>query len=104
MGPSKTPTAAERKWMDAIVRLGCCACRKEGHYFEPAAVHHITSGFRRMGHLFTIPLCQTHHTGTDKCRPSVHMAKRSFGKRYGTELELLAELQVELGIYDDVKT
>lgn len=103
MGPSKTPTKREREWMDAITRRGCVACRKENHYFEPAQVHHITSGFRRLGHLFTIPLCPSHHTGTDPDRPSVHMAKKSFYARYGTEMELLAEEQVALGIYDEVQ-
>lgn len=100
MGPSKSPTIAERKWMDAIVRLGCCACRKDGHHFEPAQVHHITSGFRRLGHLFSLPLCVRHHTGDG---PSVHGAKKSFERKYGTQIELLAELQLELGVYDDVK-
>lgn len=87
--------------MRRVVEYGCIACRKDGHFFEPAQVHHITSGFRRMGHLFTIPLCPGHHTGTD--RPSVHGAKRTFEQQYGTQLELLAELQVALGVYDEVR-
>jgi hypothetical protein len=103
MGPSKTPNKAERAWMSRIVEHGCVACRKDGHYFEPAQVHHITSGFRRMGHLFSLPLCEAHHTGTDGDRPSVHGAKRSFERRYGAQLDLLSELQVELGVYDEVR-
>lgn len=55
-----------------------------------------------MGHLFTLPLCPDHHTGSAK-GPSVHGAKKSFERKYGTQLELLAELQVELGVYDETR-
>lgn len=99
MGPSKTPNKAEREWMDAIAQAGCCACKQEG-YTTPAEVHHITSAGRRMGHLFTIPLCRWHHQLGDADRPSVHGAKRSFEAKYGTQLELLARLKVELGFFD----
>ena len=105
MGPSKTPTKAEREWMKRITDYGCCACRKHGIEDVPASVHHIISGNRRMGHLFTLPLCYSHHQGGGLGGiPSVHQAKRTFEKKYGTELELLAGLQVELGLYDKVIT
>ena len=102
MGPSKTPTKAERAWMDAARAYGCIACKQDGHS-TPASLHHITSGFRRLGHLFTIPLCEEHHKGDGRYVPSVHFQKRTFAARYGSELELLARLQVELGMYDEVK-
>ena len=101
MGPSKLPTKLEREWMGAAAAFGCVACRKDGHE-TPAEVHHIISGGRRMGHLFTIPLCPEHHRGDGRIVPSVHFAKRTFVMRYGSELELLAELQIELGLYDRV--
>lgn len=101
MGPSKPPTRLEREWMARAADYGCIACRKDGHS-TPAAIHHITSGYRRMGHLFTLPLCPAHHQGDGREVPSVHFAKRSFVARYGSELELLAELQVALGVYDKV--
>lgn len=100
MGPSKTPNKAEREWMTKAARVGCLACRQEGHYSQ-ATLHHITSGFRRMGHLFTIPLCHWHHQIGDDERPSVHGAKKRFEAKYGTQLELLAELKKELGVYDE---
>ena len=99
MGPSKTPTKAEREWMSRIAELGCVACKQDGHQ-SPASVHHIVQGNRRMGHLFTLPLCYPHHQGDGREVPSVHNQKRTFVQRYGSELELLAELQVTLGIYD----
>lgn len=102
MGPSKTPNKAEREWMARAAEYGCMACKQDGRH-SPASVHHITQGYRRLGHLFTIPLCPEHHQGDGKAVPSVHGAKRSFVARYGSELELLARLQVELGVYDEVK-
>lgn len=102
MGPSKPPNRVEREWMDKAARVGCLACRQEGHYSE-AAIHHITSGFRRMGHLFTIPLCHWHHQLGDDDRPSVHGAKKRFAAKYGSELDLLRALQVELGVYSEVR-
>ena len=101
MGPSKKPTKAEADWMARAAAHGCVACKQDGHH-SPASVHHITSGFRRMGHLFTIPLCWSHHQGDGRQVPSVHGSKRTFVARYGSELELLAALQVELGVSIEV--
>lgn len=101
MGPSKPPTKAERKWMARVADFGCVACRKDGHQ-SPASVHHICQGMRRLGHLFTIPLCYAHHQGDGRQVPSVHFTKRQFVQRYGSELELLAEVQIALGVYDKV--
>ncbi len=103
MGPSKTANKAEREWMARIVDIGCIACRKDGES-SPASVHHIVQGNRRLGHLFTLPLCYPHHQGDGRIVPSVHFSKRSFVNSYGSELELLAGLQVQFGVYDKVVT
>ena len=102
MGPSKPPTKLEREWMAAIASLGCIACRKDGIPDSPACVHHIISGGRRMGHLFTVPLCPEHHKSDGRNVPSIHYQKRTFVQRYGSELDLLAEVQVMAGVYDRV--
>ena len=101
MGPSKTATKAEREWMDRARDYGCLACLQDGHQ-SPASIHHIVQGNRRLGHLFSIGLCAEHHQGDGRIVPSVHFTKRTFAKRYGSELELLAGLQVQLGVYDKV--
>jgi len=96
----KTPTKAERAWMSAITSLGCIVCRNRGYGFVPAAVHHITAGSRRLGHLFTLPLCDPgHHQGAPKdCGEiSRHPDKARFEAEYGTEMELLAQVKRLLG-------
>ncbi len=103
MGPSRTPTKLEREWMNRIADLGCVACKQDG-IESPASVHHIIQGNRRLGHLYSIGLCYPHHQGDGRQVPSVHYTKRTFVQRYGTELELLAELQVVLNVYDKVIT
>jgi hypothetical protein len=84
-------TKAEVEWMDRIVELGCCACREMGYPGTSAEVHHLLKGGRRIGHLFSIPLCAAHHRGgrNDEEIVSRHPWRRAFESRYGTELELL---------------
>lgn len=91
----RAPTVEEAAWMDAIVRWGCVACRADGHFFEPCEVHHLLRGGHRMGHLWTIGLCVRHHRGGSKDAPSVHPWRKQFELEYGTQLELLAALQME---------
>lgn len=97
MGPSKAPTKTEREWMKRITDYGCIACRIDGRR-RAAGVHHIVSGNRRMGHLFTLPLCDPgHHQGGQQFgMVSVHPWKARFEAMYGTQLELLGRLQAEL--------
>ena len=89
-----TPTKEERAWMGAISRLGCIVCRIQGRGYVPAAVHHLLSGDRRKGHRWTIPLCDPgHHQNAPMGSGEVsrHPNRAEFERRYGTELELLAE-------------
>lgn len=101
-------TAADREWMGKVAAHGCVACRKRFGVHEPTTVHHITSGGRRMGHLFTIPLCPWHHMGlvrpqmttsrmTATYGPSFAKDKGEFERVFGTELDLLEEVRRELG-------
>lgn len=83
---------------------GCIACRIDGNQRE-AAIHHIVSGGRRLGHLFTLPLCDPghHQNGQALGMVSVHPWRKRFEARYGTQLELLARLKVELGVYHEAR-
>lgn len=94
----RTPTVDEQRWMDAIVAYGCVACRIDGNGFVPAAVHHILRGGVRMGHLFTLPLCDPgHHQNSSDKRISRHPWKARFEQRYGSEDHLLSMLRAEIG-------
>jgi hypothetical protein len=94
----RTPTKKEKAWMDAITRYGCIACRIDGLGFRAAAVHHILRGGQRMGHLFTLPLCDPGHHQNPTLSGMVarHPTKARFEKKYGTEAQLLKRLRKEL--------
>lgn len=90
----RTPTVAERAWMDWIVAFGCVACRMDGAGVVSPQVHHILKAGRRMGHLFTLPLCSGHHQhDTASGKVARHPYKARFEQRYGAEESLLLHLQ-----------
>lgn len=102
------PTKAERAWLDAIVAHGCIACKIDGtlvpaedgaYEVRRPQVHHILRGGRRIGHLFTLPLCDGHHQqGTGA--PGLiarHPDKARFERKYGSEELLLHHLQAVIG-------
>lgn len=90
----RAPTVEEKRWMDAIVRFGCVACWLDEESPRQTAVHHILRGGMRMGHRFTLPLCDPgHHQGGQELGlTSRHPFKTRFEKKYGTEDELLRRL------------
>ena len=91
----KRPTVAEKKWMQQVADYGCIACHKDG-LNVPAEIHHIrkhTGMGLRPSHFDTIPLCSGCHR-TNKI--SVHLGKREFERRYGTEQEILEKVNREI--------
>ena len=102
---AKPPTKAERKRMADMKDHGCCLCAELGLGWRLPDNHHILSGGRRMGHRFTIPLCKWHHEGhppmTEEMGPSLASSKRAFVSKFGTELEIMARVDAELG-FDSV--
>lgn len=92
------PTAAESTWMDAVAELGCIVCRKQHRGYVPCAVHHIVEGGRRLGHMFTIGLCDPgHHQNTpDPEQISRHPNKARFTAAYGSEYDLLEQTKMIL--------
>lgn len=78
--------------MDAIVQIGCIACLVTGISGTPGAVHHMLRGGRRMGHLFTLCLCDPGHhkmPPADSGKIPRHPFKRRFETAYGSEHKLL---------------
>lgn len=91
----RTPTAAERAFMDLAGKVPCMACLKDGRRNTHISLHHIDGRTKPGAHFLVLPLCGPHHQQDDTDpleRISLHGNKRLFGQLYGTERELLAEL------------
>ncbi len=94
----KRPTKLEKERLQAVADLPCYACFQDG-FENQSEVHHIRSLKRGSGmglrpsHFDTIPLCSGHHR-TNKI--SVHLGKKEFEKRYGTEQEILEKTNREI--------
>ena len=91
----KKPNKLERQRLKTIGEMPCYACFQDGRETN-AEVHHIRShtGLScRPSHFATIPLCSSHHrTG----KLSVHLGKKAFIERYGTEQEILEKVNREI--------
>ena len=97
---AKSPTKAEKAWMQAVAAFGCIVCYLQGREYVPCAVHHLLSGGIRRGHMDTIGLCDPgHHQNAPAGSGEVsrHPNKAEFEKRYGTEDELLAKQRELIG-------
>ena len=83
---------AERKWLQQVSDYGCIACHQDG-LNVPAEIHHIrkhTGMGLRPSHFNILPLCASHHrTG----KISVHLGKKAFEKKFGTEEQLQKQLR-----------
>lgn len=88
-------TIAESAWMDAIQQIGCIACIVDEKPTSIAEIHHMLSGGRRLGHLFTLPLCFWHHRSgrNDEQVVSRDQNQRRFEARYGKESDLLEKVR-----------
>lgn len=93
-----TATAQEQSWMDRAQASGCIVCWMQFGVVAGAEIHHLKGGDRRMGHLFTIPLCYPHHRGGDGEGTFIsrHPWKVRFEAAYGFELDLLEEVRLRL--------
>lgn len=106
----KAPTVKEKARWQKFHRIGCIACLKDGISNTGFDIHHLINGYR-VGHHATIPLCPWHHRGQmiyippgalteaqlHKDMPSLAKSKRDFVAKYGTEEELLAEVNELIG-------
>ena len=91
----KRPNKIERERLATIGNMPCYACFIDGKEVS-SEVHHIrkhTGMGLRPSHFDTIPLCSGHHR-TNKI--SVHLGKREFVERYGTEQEILEKVNREI--------
>ena len=95
MAKKKVKTKAEKERLQTIAEMPCYACFQDGVEMQ-SEVHHIrkhTGMGLRPPHSDTIPLCYSHHrTG----KISVHLGKKEFEKKYGTEQEILKIINREI--------
>lgn len=47
--------------MERVASLGCCVCRRIGHGYVPAQVHHVAEGSGLRSQWSVVPLCEPHH-------------------------------------------
>jgi hypothetical protein len=87
-------TKDERRFMK-LRELGCILCRLAGSGYRAPDIHHVLSGGRRIGNQATLPLCPEHHrypsTGA-VIGPSLADGSKLFAARWGSQLDLLAEV------------
>lgn len=93
-------TAAEKRHLSRVAALGCIVCHNLGYGESPAACHHIRAGqgmSQRASDYQTLPLCAAHHQ-TGGHGVAIHAGQKTWEARYGTELELLAQVREMLGV------
>ena len=91
----KRPNKVERERLATIGNMPCYACFQDG-FETQSEVHHIrknTGLSIRPDHKLTIPLCPKHHRFG---KVSIHLGKKAFVKRYGTEQEILEKVNREI--------
>ena len=90
----RNPSKEEKEYMDKVQQLGCIVCANRGYPNVPAEIHHTRGKTVKDAHLYVIPLCPSHHRYGGHTEPiSRHPYKKRFEDAYGTEAELLEQVQ-----------
>jgi hypothetical protein len=89
----------EREHLNSVAELCCIVCRNLGYEDSPAEIHHINAGGMgmRSSNFEVLPLCHVHHR-TGGYGVAVHAGKAEFEKRYGSERELLEQVNISVGL------
>jgi len=93
--------------MAELKQMFCIACAAGKRVTcAQVEVHHLLSGNRRRGHLFTIPLCPWHHRADhggwgikfmeQAVGPSLARTSKKFRAEYGSDDELLGATNLML--------
>lgn len=93
------PTKAEKARMDAIKNGPCVCCHMRGIASIWPEIHHLLSGNKRRGHMFTIGLCGHHHRNAGHTNlvhpdigwigPSLANGSKPFHAAFGSDDQLL---------------
>lgn len=98
---SKSKTKAEKLHLSRVAALGCAVCRNQELGETPAEIHHCSKGTGlsvRADNYHVIPLCHTHHR-TGGHGIAIHAGRQAWEDNFGTETELLAQINAELGAF-----
>ena len=71
-------TKAESDWLELVASVGCVICRRLGHGYTPAQIHHIAEGSGLRSNYAVCPLCPEHHTGAN----GFHSLRKQFLVQY----------------------
>ncbi|WP_279050188.1 hypothetical protein [Cedecea davisae] len=92
--------SSEREHLANVAALGCIVCRNLNYGETPAEIHPTRNGqgiALRASNPISIPLCHVpHRTGGHGI--AVHTGKQAWERNFSTEVELLDQVNVELGI------
>ena len=95
----RNPSKEEKEYMDKVQQLGCIVCANRGYPNVPAEIHHTRGKTVKDAHLYVIPLCPSHHRYGGHTEPiSRHPYKKRFEDAYGTEAELLEQVQKKIDL------
>ena len=93
----RNPSKEEKEYMDKVQQLGCIVCANRGFPDVPAEIPHTRGKTVEDAHLYVLPLCPSHHRFGGHIEPiSRHPYKKRFEDAYGTEAELLEQVQENL--------
>jgi len=98
----KAATAAEKRHMDSVCRMGCIVCRNLGFGETPCEIHHVrflVGGGQRAGNLDVLGLCPPHHR-LGGHGVAYHAGPETWEENFGTERELLEQTKRETGIFE----
>lgn len=96
MLPGRTPTRAEKEWLDKCAQVGCIICLEWLGVQSPAEIHHIDGKTRPGAHFKTLPLCPRHHRITGQGYVSRADGKKLFESAYAAEKELLGMVKLRV--------
>ena len=90
-------TPDEKAVWSKLAEMGCIACMKDGFYNPHVSIHHVDGRTKPGCHMLVLPLCGPHHQDDGSGALAVHPWKARFEKRYGNQMDLVAECMKLIG-------
>ena len=93
----RTPTAAEKRYMDAVHDLGCYCCERLGvePYPDGTLIHHVNGKTAPGAHYDVIPLCDIHHSRYSMI--GLHYNPTAWEKEWGKQEAIVEKVRASIG-------